>query len=704
MRLLNAKTQEFEEFFGGVGASIPPYAILSHRWGEDEVSFEQHKTRQYYRQAGYAKIYGCCRAAEDEGLQYVWIDTCCINKASSAELSEAINSMFNWYRAATLCFAYLSDVDSSEDPAMGNSTFSRSKWFSRGWTLQELLAPAHVVFLGSDWVEIGTRNSLRAVISRVTGIDESVLLNAQWDKYSVAQKMSWAASRETTRPEDEAYCLLGLFNIQMPLLYGEGRRAFTQLTDRLFKSQRLQEEILKQSHDESLFAWTSSGRQQESYSAEIDDGLSGVLASSPRDFRFASKVEIATATAGTRGPESTFEVVHGRLRMTLPFLHAVNGISLGKLSDSLSSISLLESTTTRATVSAKLDSSSKQQPHTHHNRQAFFYRDQGHDVAEIRTWPIKEYSASAGSSAVPFEGEAGGGANAVGLDTQDRHQSEERGWNWNENFLTWTIYRPAIVAPLQCQIDGQQLGIVLFRSGDRSGEAAALVRCPPLVVLSQDTPSVRTTTEYAVIFTTRPTITLADRPMSVQEPTFKYVRVAKSPAYSSSPPLPLTVSNGGRQHLWRLSLEWRYIIFRSTAAPNMTAPWFLFAAPDTFDEQWFPWVFLPRANPALPRGGQRFTSRSNAANSSPTPQTMAVPEQLPRLFSFDLAREDEIQLSIGGGLALVVRRRRTPDSSYIKVSIEAWKMGRPRALMVTGKVGRLFEKSALSQLRRHGLD
>ncbi|KAF8857863.1 HET-domain-containing protein, partial [Acephala macrosclerotiorum] len=246
MRLLNVKTLKFEEFIGEVGDGIPPYAILSHTWGSEEVTYNDHTSQRSQTKEGHKKIRRCCQVAESEGFQYVWIDTCCIDKSSSAELSEAINSMFQWYRDAGICYAYLSDVDSSGDPSKKASSFAQSRWFTRGWTLQELLAPAELVFLASDWVEIGTKRSLCDAVSDITRISKKVLEECRWSEYSVAQKMSWAAGRNTTRLEDEAYCLMGLFDVNMPLLYGEGRKAFS----------RLQQEILKQSDDPSIFAWS----------------------------------------------------------------------------------------------------------------------------------------------------------------------------------------------------------------------------------------------------------------------------------------------------------------------------------------------------------------------------------------------------------------------------------------------------------------
>jgi hypothetical protein len=136
----------------------------------------------YQQMRGYSKIKGCCRQAVLDGFQWAWIDFCCFDKSSSSEISEAINSMFHWYRNAKVCYAYLSDVSSAAGiHSEEGSGFRRSPWFTRGWTLQELLAPGHVTFYGVDWVEIGTRSSLDIVISRITGI-ESLL---EWENACV---------------------------------------------------------------------------------------------------------------------------------------------------------------------------------------------------------------------------------------------------------------------------------------------------------------------------------------------------------------------------------------------------------------------------------------------------------------------------------------------------------------------------------------
>lgn len=259
------------EFFGD---NIPPYAILSHTWGDEEVTFQHFQSGHADERAGYSKIERCCAQALQDGYEYVWIDTCCIDKSSSAELSEAINSMFQWYQNANVCYAYLSDVPSGgtlESLTAPNSMFRRSRWFTRGWTLQELIAPEMAVFFDCDWNEIGSRSYLRNLISTITGIEN--VDNLEITHLSVAQKMSWASQRKTTRLEDEAYCLLGIFGVNMPLLYGEGKYAFG----------RLQQQILSQTDDDSIFAWTP---RYDGWSVH-----GGMLASSPSRFKYSGGIE-----------------------------------------------------------------------------------------------------------------------------------------------------------------------------------------------------------------------------------------------------------------------------------------------------------------------------------------------------------------------------------------------------------------------------
>lgn len=272
MRLLDTETQELNFFAESRRAR---YAILSHTWEDDEILFADivNQDRDWRQRPGAHKVLGSCQLAREQGYNYIWVDTCCIDKSSSAELSEAINSMFDWYMDAEVCYVYLTDV--AED-----GSIAECRWFKRGWTLQELIAPTSVDFYDKQWNFINDKISMSSDLASITGIDELLLrcghsLNPplledhhmqepdyffgkcscgrdnlvtkllQLQDYCVAQKMSWASKRKTTRGEDIAYCLLGLFRINMPLLYGEGRsRAFF----------RLQKEILETTHDQSILA------------------------------------------------------------------------------------------------------------------------------------------------------------------------------------------------------------------------------------------------------------------------------------------------------------------------------------------------------------------------------------------------------------------------------------------------------------------
>jgi Heterokaryon incompatibility protein (HET) len=243
MRLLSTASLELHEFFG---EAIPPYAILSHTWGEAEVSFQDLQSGAGTSKTGYNKIRRCCQMAASDGFSYAWVDTCCIDKTSSAELSEAINSMYNWYRLSDTCYVYLADVPAHLDTVALEEAIRKSRWFTRGWTLQELIAPTSVIFFDNQWTDIGTKQSLETLLFDITTVNAEVLRYADnREKMSVAQKMSWASKRVTTRVEDTAYCLMGIFGVQMPMLYGEGDYAFV----------RLQEEIMRTTADHSIFAW-----------------------------------------------------------------------------------------------------------------------------------------------------------------------------------------------------------------------------------------------------------------------------------------------------------------------------------------------------------------------------------------------------------------------------------------------------------------
>ncbi|KAF2163106.1 hypothetical protein M409DRAFT_68730 [Zasmidium cellare ATCC 36951] len=231
MRLVNIHTLKLHEFVEG---SIPPYAILSHRWTDEELTFKElAKDRADKDKKEYRKLLGACRVSAHYGVDYVWIDTCCIDKRSSAELSESINSMFAWYQKAKVCLAYLEDVHVGPNL---DEEFRGSVWFTRSWTLQELIAPKSVHFYDHDWEHFSSKDGVIPTLFHITGVDRDVLSGScSVRECSVGERMSWAADRHATRSEDVAYSLMGIFNVNMPLLYGEGQRAF----------ERLQEEILR---------------------------------------------------------------------------------------------------------------------------------------------------------------------------------------------------------------------------------------------------------------------------------------------------------------------------------------------------------------------------------------------------------------------------------------------------------------------------
>lgn len=354
MRLINTnirETLEVKEFWG---SEIPRYAILSHTWEEEEVSFQQFTQlprEDLPKLKGFAKIEQTCHLARTSGIEWAWVDTCCIDKSSSAELTEAINSMFHWYQESAVCYAYLSDLQSEKreekrddgrsrerkgqkdhddgdnpekrgerphqekaekylNPAVrmggtgddksddGKSLFKRERsasrrpvneglsfaqrvekyahcrWFTRGWTLQELIAPRRLGFYDRSWKFQGEKDALSGELAEITRINKRILDRADLlSTVSVAQRMSWAANRQTTRAEDMAYCLLGIFGVQIPMLYGEGGKAFI----------RLQEEIIKESNDLSLFAWRTHTTSQKHW---------GVLALSPKDFADCADIEL----------------------------------------------------------------------------------------------------------------------------------------------------------------------------------------------------------------------------------------------------------------------------------------------------------------------------------------------------------------------------------------------------------------------------
>lgn len=233
--------------FAGKDARLPPYAILSHTWasnGGEEVSFQDIEDGTGSHKAGYEKIQFCLEQAAADGIQYAWIDTCCIDRKDAVELSEAINSMFRWYQNANRCYVYLADVSLDQDEelhrpdeSLWTLQFRKSRWFTRGWTLQELIAPKDVAFFSKEATELGTKSTLESMVHEVTGIATSALRGFPLADITVEERMSWAEKRNATRAEDEVYSLLGIFDISMPLIYGEGKpKALRRLYEEISKS------------------------------------------------------------------------------------------------------------------------------------------------------------------------------------------------------------------------------------------------------------------------------------------------------------------------------------------------------------------------------------------------------------------------------------------------------------------------------------
>ncbi|KAK1831661.1 vegetative incompatibility protein HET-E-1 [Podospora conica] len=288
MRLLQTRNApETTEFVDE--RAFPRYAILSHTWGEEEVSFKQLASpTQCVAQRGYRKVLETCALASKAGIEYAWVDTCCIDKTSSSELVEAINSMFHWYQAAAVCYVILEDL---EPDAVLETALPNCRWFTRGWTLQELVAPrCEVLFFDRDWNCRGSRSGLSHLLASITLIPEELLCQtAGLSEFSVAQRMSWASGRKTTRLEDESYCLLGIFGVHMPLFYGEQGAAF----------RRLQEEVLRSTGDLSIFSWIASD------DSENCPQFSGLLAASPHQFRTCSDIKTAREDSTARDVQVT---------------------------------------------------------------------------------------------------------------------------------------------------------------------------------------------------------------------------------------------------------------------------------------------------------------------------------------------------------------------------------------------------------------
>ncbi|KAF6827287.1 HET domain-containing protein [Colletotrichum plurivorum] len=316
MWLINTQSLTLQEF---VDPSSAEYAILSHTWEDEEVTFQDINNLEQSgarRKTGFSKIVKTCEIARQMDLRFAWVDTCCIDKSSSAELCEAINSMFSWYKHSTVCLVFLSDLPALENPVpqvisgrgfpYSQETFGACRWFTRGWTLQELIAPDHVVFFNSSWERFSRKDDCLDILSNITGISHSVLeSSSSLYRTPIAVKMSWAASRQTKRIEDRAYSLLGIFDINMPMIYGEGHKAF----------RRLQEEVSRETNDLSLFAWRApliggGGAQL----------FRGIFARSPAEFSTCS--DLRRSSTGNE-PQREFTLTNKGVRVeTKLYKHA----------------------------------------------------------------------------------------------------------------------------------------------------------------------------------------------------------------------------------------------------------------------------------------------------------------------------------------------------------------------------------------------
>lgn len=243
LRLLQLDSDGSIVFRETTGSDIPAYAILSHTWGKEEITFQDIETStdnsKILTKAGWRKIQFCAKQAAADGLHYFWIDTCCIDKKNAVELSAAINSMFRWYQNAARCYVYLSDVSKAkkmDGEGAWKEAFRTSRWFTRGWTPQELIAPRLVDFFDLEGEQLGNKLLLESDIQDITGITKNVLRGDALSSFSIAERRSWAKHRETAIEEDTAYCLIGIFNVSIALIYGEGKdQAFRWLEEEIHK-------------------------------------------------------------------------------------------------------------------------------------------------------------------------------------------------------------------------------------------------------------------------------------------------------------------------------------------------------------------------------------------------------------------------------------------------------------------------------------
>ncbi|KAF9472078.1 hypothetical protein BDN70DRAFT_763404, partial [Pholiota conissans] len=217
------------------------YAIFSHKWLRGmpgEITYDLwNKGSLDPETAGYQKLASFCRTAwEEYGITLAWMDTVCINKDSSSELDESIRSMYAWYERASICIVHLSETQTI-------TQIPHDSWFTRGWTLQELIAPKILNFYSSDWrrlTQYGNNdkqnNVVLSFIKQATTMSSWEVTSTSKHHVPLSRKMQWAASREVTREEDRAYSLMGIFDVSISTAYGEGTyRAFLRLLEEILK-------------------------------------------------------------------------------------------------------------------------------------------------------------------------------------------------------------------------------------------------------------------------------------------------------------------------------------------------------------------------------------------------------------------------------------------------------------------------------------
>ncbi|KAM7184184.1 hypothetical protein V8F20_012322 [Naviculisporaceae sp. PSN 640] len=357
MRLLNqTPADEIHLTKDLLDHEIPRYAILSHTWGNEEVLYQDLVKGAGKDKLGYEKIRFCGKQAQENGIQYFWVDTCCIDKANSVELQEAINSMFRWYRDAARCYVYLADVSvptlhAAADRSSWAPAFRRSRWFSRGWTLQELIAPVSVEFFSKEGVRLGTKQSLEQDIHNITGLPLDVLRGSPLSSFTISERLAWGGLRETTRKEDKAYSLLGIFGIHMPLIYGEGEaNAFRRLradwpqdvnnardddfgTGRPFKHQK--RDILCTEDHSSSAGPPSDALKDELvdllFFPQIDERLTSLTAAQGKTCQWRFPLDQGQASTGKSTlmkllfEEVKFSTIHDPFHITLSFFFLARG-------------------------------------------------------------------------------------------------------------------------------------------------------------------------------------------------------------------------------------------------------------------------------------------------------------------------------------------------------------------------------------------